>query len=135
MGSPVLDSDKEEKMKTAILVTGLKTELVRRTDFARYHPVSELRPLLATDGQLLETCEPITVTERIVPITQFCFGNGNPDLYVAYSHEVEELLGIPFRIILQEKATAEREARQLRSMTAWQHIKIAFNLILSWAKS
>ena len=115
----------------AILVTGLVTQRVMRRDFATYHTCGSVRPLIASDGQLLETMEEVTVQQQIVPITQFCFGNGNPNLYVAYTEEVEQLLGIPFRIILREKADAEAENRRLRGLTAWQHIKAAYNIIMA----
>ena len=83
---------------------------------------------------MLIPTEEISVTERIVPITQFCYGNGKPDLYVAYSQEVEELLGMPFRIILKEKSDAIAEADRLRNLTAWEHIKSAYRIIMSEIK-
>lgn len=116
-------------MKEAILVTGLVTRRVRMGEFAHYHYLSNFPPLIATDGVVLEPMKEVTVEERIVPITQFCYGNGRPDLYVAYSHEIEELLGIPFQVILKEKETALGEAKRLRSMSAWEHIKAAYKLI------
>ena len=113
-------------MKTAILITGLVKERVFRTDAAHYHQMSELRPFVATDGKMLVSPE-MTVTEKVVPITQFC-RPGRPDLYIAYSEEVEELLGVPIRVILKEKDEALAELFKWRSMTAWQHIKAAWRV-------
>lgn len=86
----------------------------------------ELRPFIATDGEMLTPTE-VTVTERVVPITQFC-RPGHPDLYIAYTEEVEEMLGVPIRVILKEKDEAISALERLRSMTAWQHIKAAWKL-------
>ena len=116
-------------MKMATLVTGLQKQAVYRGETARYISHTMPYPLMATDGELLMPTEEITVKERIVPITQFCYGNGKPDLYVAYSHEVEEILGIPFRIILKERSDAFAENERLRSLSAWDHIKTAYGII------
>ena len=84
-----------------------------------------MRPFLATDGEMLIAPEELTVTERIVPITQFC-RPGHPDLYIAYTEEVEELLGVPIRVLLKEKDEAIAALDRFRSMTPWQYIKCAW---------
>lgn len=119
-------------MREATLVTGLKMERVRigADNEVRYRTM-EMMPLFASDGAMLFPEKTINVVDGIVPVTRFCYGNGKPDLYVAYSHEVEEILGIPFQVILKEKEAALKERDRLRSMTAWQHIKKAYRLIVA----
>jgi hypothetical protein len=110
-------------MKQATLILGLKTTVVLRTDAARYYNWSQ--PLVATDGSMLVPTESIAVEERIIPISQFC-RPGKPDLYIAYSEEVEELLGVPFRTIYKEVQETREEISRLRSLTWWEHIKCAW---------
>ena len=116
-------------MKSATLITGLTKQRILRTDHARYYHVPELRPFIATDGEMFAPTE-MEVTERVVPITHFC-RPGHPDLYIAYSEEVEELLGVPIRVILKEKDAAISELHILRSLTAWQHVKAAWKLFVA----
>jgi len=80
--------------------------------------------------------KPLTVEHVVVPITQFC-RPGRPDVYIAYSREVEELLGVPIRTLITEKDEAiaslnnfRHEVAKLRGMTPWQHIKAALRIIL-----
>lgn len=118
-------------MRTATLITGLKTCQVRCDRFARYHEVVGLQPLIASDGEMLLADLKTTVTERIVPITQFC-RPGKPNLYIAYSQEVEDLLGVPIRVLLQEKDAAYAALNRLENMTVWEHAKLAWKLL--WSK-
>ena len=115
-------------MREATFVRGLVIERVRMVnrDELRYQMWDRL-PSVASDGTLLLTED--TGQERIIPITEFCYGNGKPTVYLAYSEEVESLLGLPFRVILKEKEQAIAERNRLLDMTAWQHIKKAFWLI------
>jgi hypothetical protein len=115
-------------MRQAILITGLETSFVRIDKSARYYQQIALRPLMATDGEILIPEEELTVTEKVVPITQFC-RPGRPDVYIAYSEEVEDMLGVPFRVMLKEKEQALAEAERLRNLTAWQHIKRAWQIV------
>ena len=113
-------------MKSATLITGLVKTQVFRIDRACYYQLRELSMFQATDGEMLASPE-MTITERVVPITQFC-RPGRPDLYIAYTEEVEELLGVPIRILLKEKDEAISALHTLRSMTPWQHIKTAWEI-------
>lgn len=101
----------------------------------RYIQPFDMPALMATDGEMLIPFEEMTITESVVPVTEFCI-NGKRDIYIAYSREVEELLGIPIEIILREKdaAIAAKDRaiislNRLQAMTAWQHIKEAWNCI------
>jgi hypothetical protein len=126
-------------MRKATLITGLETQMVMMhhvDEGARYHVMPPMRPLIASDGAMSEPFEEMTVTEQVVPITHLC-QPGKPDLYIAYSEEVEELIGMPFRTILREKnqaqaalQTALNTVHELRSMTAWQHIKEAWQKLV-----
>ena len=115
-------------MRQATLIIGLETRIVYCGQDVRYYTTGPLDyPLMASDGEI--STEKMTVPEKIVPITQFC-RPGKPDVYIAYSEEVEELLGVPIRCILKENDAAIAQAAALRSMTAWQHIKVAWRLIM-----
>ena len=110
----------------AVLIKGLVTERIYRLDKnARYFTLPELRPFIASDDNLLAAES--NITEHVVPITQFC-RPGRPDIYIAYSHEVEDFLGVPISVLIKEKAQAYAELQRLRSLTAWQHIKKAWHL-------
>ena len=123
------------QMRKAILVTGLKTTEVLCGREARYR-VFEPLPLFATDGAMLHPTETIDVQERIVPVTEI-WKNGNPILYVAYTHEVEELLQVPINCIIAEKRRCQERAdslqlkvNRLEGMTPYQHIKSALSKFL-----
>ena len=115
-------------MREAILVTGLKTQRVRCGKEVEYQIYD---PLFATDGNMLCPTETVDIQSRIVPVSEI-WRNGNPKLYIAYSHEVEELLGVPINAIIhQGELVAKRanrlevEVDSLKGMTRWQHIKAA----------
>lgn len=95
------------------------------------------------------------IEREIIPVLQFCKAGG-PDLLVAYSSEVEELLGVPIRtlskenaglhdVVLRVKAEVNEQARVARKwhsfftasedklrgymyMTLWQKIKFLFGV-------
>ena len=124
-------------MRKGTLITGLElTEVVINGTEVRY-PVWDLPPIFTTDDKLLTPLSECCVQEVVVPITQFC-KPGKPDVYIAYSKEVEELLGMPFSMILREKASAlqarelaVRKVSKLEAMTAWEHIKAAWRIAKS----
>lgn len=115
-------------MHDAILITGLKTQRIRRIKHAQYYDMQHLCPLMASDGEIFISEE--AVKRRVVPITQFCYGRGKPDVYLAISHEVEDLLGVPFNIVLKERGEFAAECSRLRgevarlkAVTLWRHLK------------
>ena len=122
--------------RCATLITGLVMQrvIMGRNASAHYYTVPELGPLIASDGEILALTEPMKITERVVPITKVC-SRGKSDLYIAYSEEVEELLGVPVRVILKEKDAAYAELNRLRSMSAWEHIKTAYRLCIARVRS
>ena len=120
-------------MREAILVTGLKTQRVRCGKEVEYR-VFDPTPLFATDDTMLCPNEAIDIQSRIVPVSEI-WKNGNPKLYIAYSHEVEELLGVPINAIIKAREQAQehadslqREVNGLKGMTRWQHIKAALRI-------
>lgn len=81
-------------------------------------------------------CPEVKIEKHLVPITRFCH-TGKPDLYVAYTKYLEEVLGIPIRTIINEKDEWLRAYQGARSeadnwgsrysaincMTVWQRLK------------
>lgn len=120
-------------MRRAKFIAGFVIHEVMATKDYRYVSRYSERPLaIASDGECLLSPEGFTVDERVVPITQFC-RPGRPDLYVAYSEEVEDLLGIPIRCILREKDEARAALSAAHavidghnSLSAWGHLKLAW---------
>lgn len=53
----------------------------------------------------------VDVQQKIVPVTRIC-NTGKEDIYVAYTQETEDLLGIPVRTILGD---AERFRSQVNA--------------------
>jgi len=110
------------------LITSMKVEEVPRlsgSDYVEYithggSPAHASR-VTASDHVLL--------TERyythVVPITQICFADGRPDLYVAYSEEVETLIGVPVRA-MKKRAEVEEESAAVNAAK--------FNILLDTAR-
>jgi hypothetical protein len=71
----------------------------------------------------------VLLTEKVycnvVPVNEVCFADGRPRLYVAYSEEVERLLGVPVRAISTRAQVAE-------SLAADNATK--FNILLDTAR-
>lgn len=81
-------------MKTVKLIEGLVTKDVPiNVNDPAYHKYYTL----TSDGELLAA----EVKEYVVPVTYFGY-QGNPGIYIAYSQEVEDLLGIPIGILAEE---------------------------------
>lgn len=62
------------------------------------------------DASRVTASDAVLLTERyythIVPVNQICFSDGRPDTYVAYSEEVERLIGVPVRVIKKQAEAA-----------------------------
>lgn len=78
--------------------------------------------------------EPVNceVQEQRYPIIRFCESN-KPDLFVAYSEEVEQLIGIPFKVMnesLMAANTANDALRGIlygyRTMRLWDRVRFLF---------
>ena len=108
---------------------------------------------ILTDEQYFQyscyNCDPdflnYTIQEKYVPVTTF-FNlnreksyrntNFNPKydrVMIAYSEEVEELLGVPIRLLIKEKQQAVNrsdkltsELNQYKSMNFWKRLKFLF---------
>lgn len=118
-------------MRTAHFVSRLIVEEVRDLSSVRYyeHVMPEF-PIVATDGAVLDIEH--AVTEHIAPVYHIC-RTGRQDLYVAYSKQVEELLGIPIRLLVEEKESARGETRRLQErlwmvagLSFWLRLKFLF---------
>lgn len=70
------------------------------------------------DASRVTASDAVLLTERyythIVPVNQICFSDGRPDTYVAYSEEVERLIGVPVRVIKKQAEAAEDNAQVAR---------------------
>ena len=90
-------------MRKAILVRGLITEEVHSQKYAEYYSTRAWPwrvPVKGEDTMLLLD-KNIACDHHIVPVHRFC-RTGNLDTYVAYSHEIEELLGIPIQAMTKQ---------------------------------
>lgn len=98
--------------KLVTFVSGLRTELVPQYDHGtvRYHEMKH--PFAVSNTSVLDLTE--AVQTKIATVFQIC-EIGKRDVYVAYSEEVEKLLGIPIRCILKEKNNALAESKRYRS--------------------
>ncbi len=99
-------------MKRATLITGLVYEIVplasgqEYVEYVVHHGVLPVTHVQDSDSVLLTG----SVQSRAVPVSRVCFSDERPDLYVAYSEEVERLLGAPIRAIRERAAAAEAKA-------------------------
>lgn len=91
---------------------------------------------IASDGKILDTKY---ITKSIIPIHKFC-AIDKPTLYIAYSDEVEELLGNPIRTCIAETERARKREKDLacqafdarnelnkyKTMKFWSRLKFLF---------
>ena len=117
-------------MKMVNFVSGLRTSLVPCYDAEtiRYHEMQ--RPIPVSDYKVLDLTE--TVQTRVATVFHIC-AIGKKDVYVAYSEEVERLLGIPIRCIVKEKTVAVAESnryqsrlRMISGMSTWKRLVFLF---------
>lgn len=131
-------------MKYVTFISGLKIEKVPH--FGRDELAYQLLPNFLDDGSFMGMSSTGAVHTRTVPIFEM-FGLGRDDGYIAYSEEVEKLLGIPIRTLVADLVTRKRlvsEAQReldsaqkyyrqlysrltaLRNANLWQRIKFVF---------
>ncbi len=61
-------------------------------------------------------CPEVKTKKHLVPITRLCC-MGKPDLYVAYTEYLEEVLGIPIRTIIKDKEEYQVAWREQKEET------------------
>lgn len=133
-------------MKYVTFISGLKIEKVPHfgRDELDYHLL--IHCTRTDDGAVLGMSKEMPLDTRTVPITELC-GLGRDDVYIAYSEEVEKLLGIPIRTLVADLVTRKRlisefieekrriyieshyaqsQLRLLRTANLWQRIKFVF---------
>ena len=135
-------------MRKAILVRGLITEEVHSQKYAEYYSTRAWPwrvPVKGEDTMLLLNTD-IAHEHHVVPVHRFC-QTGKPDTYVAYSHEIEKLLGIPIQSMTNQIDTLSSDLETQRmihsrleskyvcyrqkldamwNMTLWDKIKFLF---------
>lgn len=137
-------------MKYVNFVSGLVVEKVPHLgkDDMDYNTVSF--PAQLDDGTLLGLSTGVQKYTRTVPIFHMC-GLGKADTYVAYSEEMEQLLGIPIRALVEERDMHKHQSsryfyekrleyaerlrlharlRRLQEWTVWQRIRFVFTRAL-----
>lgn len=134
-------------MRKATLVRGLILEEVHSQKYAEYYSTSTSKwpwtvPVKGEDTVLLLHEYENVPIKHVVPIHRFC-QSGKPDTYIAYSHEIEELLGLPIRAMqalesqietqrivhsrLESKyVTYRKKLDVMWNMTLWDRIKFLF---------
>ena len=133
-------------MRRVKVITGLKIEERFAGDHVEvwkqaFYPPYPSR-IQGTDDYLVSD---FPIEREIVPVLRFCKA-GKPGLLVAYSSEVEELLGVPIRTLSKENAAlrsavggtrstanakihaALKTLHRYRYMTFWQRIKFLFGV-------
>lgn len=125
------------------IVMGLKTCEGARCSFDEIRYFAPERPLpIATSADfVLPDLEDFQVQEKIVPIIRLC-EVGRPDVLVALTEEVENLLGVPVRALVRRTKEAEFQAERgfhverkyrtltdvVRRMGVWHRLKFLFGL-------
>lgn len=123
------------------VITGLEKKLVplMRGDEITYQTLDGLQPVSYSGGEFLEM-QPIK--ERVIPVHMICrvdFGKPNYT-HIAYTEEVEQLLGIPFNALKRENnqltkqnfgliVENERLTKKMYKMTQgslWEKLKLLF---------
>ncbi len=102
------------KIEQVTLITNLMYEQVPRVsgrDYVEYlvHGGALQRAsCVSSTGEVLFTDD--VVHRQILPINELHYLDGRSDLYVAYTEEVERLLGVPIRALNTRCDIAERSA-------------------------
>ncbi len=78
-------------------------------EYATYKPMPPV--MFDSDTVALDLVE----ERRVVPINQIC-GPNQPDLYIAYSQEVEELLKVPIACITRQCEELEEQLSHTRDI-------------------
>lgn len=106
-------------------------------DEVRYHMMGPVPPLpvMPDDHDPEFLLADYTIETQVVPVHYLRTGNRNvrDDMYIAYSKEVQELLGMPFDIIRKEKeqmykhnAVLDAKLYRVKTAKVWQRIKFLF---------
>ena len=121
----------DKKMRRVKFIKELIIEEVLAGPYVEYYERSFdfSRCALIGDDEVIGPLD--VATRHIVPVTQFC-STGKPDLFIAYSKQVEELLGIPFRVILDEKEIALKSLREERQKSSRLSFDITLLTSLGW---
>ena len=98
-------------MREVIFISGFKKELIRAWDYVEYYQAPPLHTM-AMDNSLLAIDESTTITRKIAPVSHFVIG-GRKDVYIAYSDEIEELIGIPINILQSQLENAQKNELRL----------------------
>ena len=114
-------------MRKVTFIRGLLIEEIFAQDVVEYVDFAE--PRKRVGGVVLNT----KFEKKIIPVSEFRFECGTKDLYIAYSEEVERILGIPIRLLIEGAKSAEATANRLRSkieaikaLSRWQRFKSVF---------
>ena len=89
-------------------------QVVSDRDYIEYYQHQPACPIKWSDTVMLLEHEQ-TVKRLVAPINHIS-GTGRKDVFIAYSEEVEELLGIPIRAILKRVEVAESATKQERDI-------------------
>lgn len=123
-------------MRKTVLLVDVQVTEVQAFSLSQYEYYSHEAAHLIDPVEGPMVCPEVKVNKHLVPITRFCH-TGKPDLYVAYTEYLEEVLGIPIRTIIKEKdewlgacQSARKEAERWKArysaincMTLWQRLK------------
>lgn len=137
-------------MKYVAFVSGLVVEKVPHFGKDDVDYFTSAHPMRLDDGSGLGMSSKYLPAKRTVPIFEM-FGVGKIDAYVAYSEEVETLLGIPIRALVAERDMHKHQSsryfeekrqeyaerlrlharlRRLQEWTVWRRILFVFNRAL-----
>jgi len=109
-------------MKTAIFIEDLIVKKVMATDYYEYHPHTVPEFTARCEDIILESFDETEAFKRkIVPINRIC-SSTKPDLYIAYSEEVEELLGVPIRAILDKAEAIQQKHSRVLHANLWHRV-------------
>lgn len=105
-------------MRTAKLIVSLNIkDVIADGDMVRYHQYTNMIPAVGSDGRrsALVSVEDslLTITAPIIHIRNELPMSRCKDTYIAYTQEVEDMLGIPIRVIFDENKMLRERITQL----------------------
>jgi hypothetical protein len=116
-------------MREVTFIESFNIRTVMAGDIFEYQLMGEVPNIAIGTDTFLES---VPIETKIAPVTRLC-DSAKPDVFIAYSQEVEDTLGIPIKIIIDRSKECHAELYNLQiwqsgilRMTMWDRIKAVF---------
>jgi hypothetical protein len=116
-------------MREVTFIESFNTRTVYAGDVVEYQSMGYAPNVAIGTDTFLES---VPIKTEIAPVTRIC-SSAKPDVFIAYSREVEEIIGVPIRVIIEKSESCEKSLHRAKiwqarifSMSVWDRIKAVF---------